>query len=503
VPPRIRFAAALLAALLACAQRAAAQSSDVAQGFSPASAPVAQGVNPANEITLSGSIRTRAYSWNWFGADSSGEYAYPAVLVRAAAAQSRPRMDWMAEIAAPFVFHLPHDAVAPAPRGQLGLGANYFAANDNSADNGSLFLKQGFVRVKALGGNPRQSIRLGRFEVNDGTDAMPSNATLAALRRDRIGQRLVGAFGFSDVGRSLDGAEYTTGARGMNVTVWGGRPTQGVFDVEGWPELKINLIYGAATAQIGRRSPGEWRLFALVYDDRRHLAGKTDNRPAAIRNAETAGVTITTAGGHYTRIVDTAAGQVDVLFWTALQIGSWGPLTHRAGAFAAEAGWQPPVVRRLRPWIRGGFDYGSGDGDSGDRTHGTFFQVLPTPRIYARLPFFNMMNTRDAFATLIGRPAAALTFRADVHALHLADAHDLWYSGGGAFESTTFGYAGRPANGNTGLATLYDVSVDWTTARHLGIAGYIAHADGGPIVRSIYGVDDAVRFGYVEATVRF
>jgi hypothetical protein len=36
-----------------------------------------------------------------------------------------------------------------------------------------------------------------------------------------------------------------------------------------------------------------------------------------------------------------------------VQTGSWGALAQRAGAFPAEAGWQPAFLTRVRPWVRG------------------------------------------------------------------------------------------------------------------------------------------------------
>jgi hypothetical protein len=73
----------------------------------------------------------------------------------------------------------------------------------------------------------------------------------------------------------------------------------------------------------------------------------------------------------------------------------------------------------LAPWIRGGFDYACGDNDPNDRVHGTFFQLLPTPRLYARFPFFNLMNSTDTFFEWIVRPSSAFTVRIDVHFLEL------------------------------------------------------------------------------------
>jgi hypothetical protein len=276
-----------------------------------------------------------------------------------------------------------------------------------------------------------------------------------------------------------------------------------VFQVDGWGELKANVFYGALTGQVpGKSGNGEWRLFGLGYSDYRDGVVKTDNRPLAVRTADTEHINIGTYGGHYLQTVTSSLGTVDVLFWGALQSGSWGRLAQRSGALAAEAGWQPPVLPAIRPWLRGGFDYGSGDGNPNDSTHGTFFQVLPTPRVYARFPFFNMMNNRDAFGELVLRPAKALTIRADVHSLALANRNDLWYSGGGMFQPWTFGYTGRASNGQTGLATLFDGSADYNVNRHASIGIYYGHAAGKLVVESIYPNGKNANFGYLELTFR-
>jgi hypothetical protein len=101
------------------------------------------------------------------------------------------------------------------------------------------------------------------------------------------------------------------------------------------------------------------------------------------------------------------------------------------------------------------------------------------------------------------RPATRLTVRVDTHALRLAEAKDLWYSGGGAFEPDTFGFAGRPSNGESGLATLIDASADYTVTPHALITGYAGLARGGPVVTTIYPSGRNARFGYVEVTFRY
>jgi hypothetical protein len=454
------------------------------------------------DAVVTTSLRSRMYSWNWFGDTPNGDYTYSGSLLKFGLTESKQKFDWQVEFAVPALVDLPSNAVMPAPLGQLGLGASYAAANAGSTSTSSIFLKQGAFRVKQLAGVPGQSIKVGRMEFSDGSEVTPGHSTLAALKRDRIAQRLLANFGFSDVQRSLDGAQYVLDLPELNVTAVAARPTEGVFQTNGWAELNINVVYAAVTGEHGKYAATDWRVFALSYRDYRNGVLKTDNRPAALRNADTDSINIGTYGGHILQIVPTLTGPIDLLFWGALQNGSWGTQLQRAGAYAAEAGWQPEVLPMVKPWLRAGYDFGSGDNNPTDGTHHTFFQVLPTPRIYARTPFFNMMNTKDAFGELILRPKR-VTIRSDIHSLRLADSADLWYSGGGAFQTTTFGYTGRPSNGQSTLGTLYDVSADVTLTPHVGVGGYFGYASGGLVTQAIYGGGNAVHLGFFELNLKF
>jgi hypothetical protein len=450
-------------------------------------------------VTVSGSLRTRLESWDWFGGAPNGSYTYPGMLIRIALSQSRKRYDWNVEFSAPLLFALPEQPLGVGP---AGLGANYFVANDRSREAASVFAKQAFVRVKDLGGVAGQSLKVGRMEFFDGTEVAPKNVTLAALKRVRIASRLLANFGFTHVQRSFDGVQYVLDRPSLNVTLVAARTTQGVFQVDGWGELNINVVYGALTRQVGRAgNASEWRLFGIEYSDQRDGVTKTDNRPLASRQLDHRHINIGTVGGHYIGATDQGHGTLDVLFWGVAQIGSWGELAHRAGAFAVEGGWQPRM--RLAPWIRGGVDYASGDSDPNDQTHGTFFQLLPTPRLYARFPFFNLMNSMDAFGELMLRPSARVVTRIDVHALRVADEHDFWYQGGGAFQPSTFGYIGQGVAGQRNLATLYDASADFAITDRLAVGAYYAYASGGPASGVSYPTHDNATLGYLELLIRF
>src|SRR5262249_47329060 len=147
---------------------------------------------------------------------------------------------------------------------------------------------------------------------------------------------------FSVTGRSFDGVQFMRSGPRRNVTLFAGRPTRGVFQVDGWGELNINVYSGAVTGQTeGKRASGEWRVFGMGYQDLRNGVFKADNRPMDARMADSGHIGIGAIGGHYIGVVETGGARLDVLGWIAAQIGSWGSLRHRALAFAAEAGWQP------------------------------------------------------------------------------------------------------------------------------------------------------------------
>jgi hypothetical protein len=250
------------------------------------------------------------------------------------------------------------------------------------------------------------------------------------------------------------------------------------------------------------RSAGAFRAFAIGYVDHRTSLLKTDNRPAPLRAADREAIALATWGANYVHVVDMdRRGKLDLVGWGVAQTGSWGALSQRAGAVFAEVGWQPRTA--WNPWLRGGYSWGSGDGNPLDDRNGTFFQLLPTPRQYARFPFYNMMNNQDVYGMLTLRPDPKVTLRGEVHHLRLASSADLWYGGGGAFQESTFGFAGRPSSGRESLASVFDVSADTQPTPHIGVNLYYGHASGGGVVGGTFSRSARGNFGFVETVVRF
>lgn len=459
----------------------------------------------SGNVVFSGSMRSRLYGWDWFApASGDNRYGFSGSILRLGVSQNRDGWTWNAEFALPVLLGLPSNAVGTGPQqGALGFGGNYFTANGGSQNTAMIFPKQMYLRLNRLGGSTAHQLEIGRFEFLDGSEVVPKSPILAALRRDRVNARLLGNFSFTDVGRSMDGILYTHSRQADTFAFTAAVPTRGVFQVDGWGWNEVAFAYGSYTHESSRGGhSADTRVFVIEYEDWRHVL-KTDNRPPAVRQGDLDNIRIDTYGGHTLHAFETAAGTFDLLLWGAAQTGRWGVQQQRAGALDFEGGIQPRLLPGLKPWLRGGYYWGSGDGNPNDNTHGTFFQVLPTPRPFARFPFFNMMNNEDTFGMLIVRPYAQVTLSSEFHSLRLSNPADLWYSGGGAFQPWTFGFTGRAASGRKSLANLYDLSADYRVNSRLTLTAYVGYVQGLAVAHIIYPNNKDSWLGYLEAFIRF
>ncbi|MCX7968922.1 MAG: alginate export family protein [Armatimonadetes bacterium] len=446
-----------------------------------------------SSLTTSVTWRVRAESWNFFDPGVAGideSYIFAASLLRAGVSgKAGKSQDWKLELSQVAFSDLPENSIAPAPAGDLGFGAIYYRWNRKR--DGSIFLKQAYWQWRGK----MTTFRLGRFEFGEGTERMPKDPTLSWLRRNRVQERLLGSFGFSHVQRSFDGLLFSQDSKDGNFSLALLRPTRGVFDLKGNDQLsEVTTLYASWTSSIDPQN--DWRLFALHYRDKRDVV-KTSNTANI-----TGDVKVTTLGGHYLRTWQSGEGKFDTVVWGAWQLGDWGQLDHKALAYAVELGYQW-TKEKWQPWLRIGYFFGSGDGNPNDDEHETFFQVLSTPRLYARAPLYNMMNNRDLFVQLMLKPAKNLSLRLDWHRLWLAKSQDLWYTGGGAFNNTAFGYVGRPSGGSKRLMDVLDLSIDYTPDQNTTWTLYLAKLMGKDVVKANFPADSDGFFAYLEFVRRW
>lgn len=455
------------------------------------------GVTP---VTVSVYLRERTNATQWFsGTPATEVYRHQDSLLRIGLAQRLGHFDWMAELGQSSEFGLPTDAVSTvAAQGQLGLGGNYYANNGNNQYPAAASFRQGFLRYHLK--RDANVLRAGRFEFFEGQEMAQKEATLNWLQTNRVAQRLVGNFGFSNGQRSFDGIDAKLGGARWDLTAMAGRPTQGVFNMNANPELNVDIQYLGYTRMMAKqRVVG--RVFGLAYHDGRTGLTKTDNRPAAVRALDHKNIRIGSYGADLLAAIPVGKKTADFVFWGVLQNGTWGLLDHRAGGVAVEGGMRFASLKTT-PWIRGGILRTTGDNNNADGTHNTFFAVLPTPRVYARFPFYNTMNSKDEFIQVIDKPSAKVDIRTDLHFLQLTAPTDFWYQGGGAFDNKVFGMVGRPGNNHDSFSSLADISLEYALTKQLTLSAYYAHAFGKSVVGTIYTKNQDAQYGYFELTYR-
>jgi hypothetical protein len=453
-------------------------------------------------VNVNASLRVRAEGWNWFLDDTRKLYGFGESLLKVSFSQARRKFDWQVEIEQPALLGLPKDAFLAGTHEPLGLGATYFLANGNNQNVAGFFISQGFVRLRGLTGNS-DWLRIGRFDFSEGMEGQARDQKLVWLKRERIAHRLIGDAYWTDTGRSMDGLHFSAdiGTR-QNATFVAARPTRGVYQNDGWGEMDVDLKYAAFTREMSTgKMASELRAFGIGYHDGRRVL-KVDNRPLAARQADTQNIRIGTFGANYLlAFPSTRFGAFDLLVWGAVQTGSWGVLHHHAAAATGEIGWQP-TQKWWRPWIRAGALSASGDGNPNDGKHTTFFQILPTDRQYAQIPFYTIQNVEDYTGQLMVQPSDRLQLQSEIHKVKLHSSNDLWYQGSGAFQNTSFGFEGRPARAAGGLANFIDLGGEIAASARLHVSFY-AGALSGKSTMTLRANGRKGGFTYLELGYRF
>lgn len=442
------------------------------------------------------SVRARTEVVDWFDPGTSGvdaSYTFFANVVHFGGVVRRDAFSVTLEGQEVELFDLPNDAPG------LGPGAVYYA-NTRDTTQREVHLRRASLnwRVQEV---PGLSVEGGRFVWNDGAETVPADPSLAWIKKARVSQRLIGGFEYTHVGRSFDGGVLRYDRKPWNLTVSGGLPTAGGFNISANQHLdELFVVYGAATWTEPLWLPrSDARLFYLYYDDTRDVVA-VDNRPLAQRQADDDAIQVHTVGANFAQVWSAGPGEVDVLAWVAGQGGSWQSQDHAAWALALEAGYRLVDVYG-KPWLRVGWFRGSGDDDPQDDDHTTFFQGLPTARLYAQSPFYNLMNSEDAFLQVLWGPWAGGNLQLEYHHLWAAEDRDLVYAGGGAtVEKPLFGYSGIPASGEHDLADFVDVTLSHGFTPRLSATVYYGHAWGGAIVEDQYAGGDGLDYGFLEFT---
>lgn len=447
------------------------------------------------KVTATLSNVTRVESWSFFqprrdlqaAEPVDPEYTYMADRAQLGVRVEGRRFD----IASAFNYvrleNLPAGAIGP---GALGSGAFYFAATEVPFSY-QLYMSE--LNLVAKSTRRGLSTQVGRMRFESGAEVASSNASVETLKRERLQSRMIGTFESSLYQRRFDGLRVDWDRPRWHVSSSLLLPTQGGYEESANLTMpNVRVLNASFTA---KWRTAESQVFSHVYRDRRDVSVRPDNTGLRVRAAD---VTVAAIGASHAGILPTAAGELDIVGWFAAEFGDWFGQSHRAGSVVGEAGhrW---TRTRMRPWIRGGFLFASGDDDPRDDTHATFFQMLPSSPKYALSAVYAQMNLRDGFFQVELGPGRGTRTRVEVHRLDLARGEDRWYYGSGATASTGrfFGFAGRFASNETSLGTVVEGTFELPLKRYWSVEGYAGTMWGGPVVRGLF-QNDRLTTWYVE-----
>ena len=433
----------------------------------------------------------RSESWSTFDNGTGDDsYTFFSSKMRLGFGFTSTLVDGYAQLHWTQFLNLPDDAM-------FGTGKLYYDANKGE-NVGYAAISQAWLRLKC----PKvkgASARFGRFVYNSGLEVLPKDPTLKWLTKLRISQRLIGGFEWSRVGRSFDGLQVVYDQPLWNLTITAMHPTPGGFylnrddpTLNGYSVHDVDIVAIAATLKDSYVPGFDAQLFYYYYNDDRGLP----------RDPE-----IHTFGGHLLYTHDLGPGAMDFLFWGAYQTGVYAGLDHNAYGIALEAGYKFKNIT-WQPWVRAGLWYGSGDDNPNDNDHETFFMMIPTLRIYAFTPFYNLMNTTYYFGQVILKPHKKLVVRSDLTRLYLTEENDSWYLGSGITQPDKFGYLAKASGGHDDLATMWDLSLFFKNLYNynglkFGLNLYYSHVWGGDVIKNNYPNDEDMDFFYAEAVISF
>lgn len=388
--------------------------------------------------------------------------------------------------------------------------ASTYTANDNREGDTKVYFRTLNLSFKRIG-DQGMSGTIGRFDYSNGTEWKGRNPTIEWVKGNRVSDRLFGLPTWTMFQRSMNGVilKRDNGRFHGAASAW--MPTAGTYSKQAGDIINdVKVLTLAGTFKFDTVIPHqEIQVFGYNYDDNRPIvAPRADNVVTGApqqQKASTDGidVSVRTYGVSAAGAYDLPGGILDTMIWLAWQTGDWYELTHRANAFAIEAGYQWSKAA-WKPWLRFGLNQSSGDSDPNDGTHGTFFVMLPS-RKHSNCNAYNQMNLRDFLVQLMARPSTRTQLCLDYHRLRLKEGADRWYSGGGAMANTgtVNGFTARKTGGRSDLGSVVDFTASYALEKRVRLNLFVSRFKGGDAVENTYAAVRNQSFSYLELVTEF
>jgi hypothetical protein len=316
-------------------------------------------------------------------------------------------------------------------------------------------------------------------------------------------ERLIGAFGWNNIGRAFDAAKLRWQNEWFGADFFTGHPVipeDRVFDVDNDHDW-FSGVYATST-----KIPKD---ILDVYFLSRNASRQAINDVSRPQFPQPTARDIYTIGGRLKSKPGELAGW-DYALEGAYQFGDFAPsatasrLNQDAYMFVAQGGYTLADFWAT-PRLGVEYAYSSGDGNSADGTHGTFDNLFPTNhKFYGYMDFFSLQNIQDLRGIFQLKPTTRMSVALEGHAFWLANTHDYLYNVGGA-PRTAGGYGIHP-DYNSFVGTELDAIAGYALTRFSQIeAGYGHFFTGEYIQQSLAGVGGAqdANYFYLQLTVNF
>ncbi len=360
----------------------------------------------------------------------------------------------------------------------------------------SIELHQAFVAV----GNHKEfpvSLKVGRMELSYGEE------------------RLIGAVGWNNIGRTFDAAKVRWQNEWFGVDLFASRPVipqNGVFD--GPNDYDFFSGFYATSLKVPKNILDVYFLARNASPQAAAAVPSPQFPQPSARDIYTVGFRLKSKPGDL--------GPWDYSLESAYQFGNFvdkrpGLLTptqrldQSAYMVAAQGGYTFADVWAT-PRLGLEYDFSSGDRNPFDAHHETFDNLFPTNhKFYGYMDFVSLENIHDVRATLSLKPTPRLSVALEGHGFWLANTHDSFYNvagvaRGGTASTPGTGYGVNPRYGNF-VGTEIDLVAGYAVTRFAQVeAGYGHFFAGDYIAQSLanplFGSQDA-NYVYAQININF
>jgi hypothetical protein len=297
-------------------------------------------------------------------------------------------------------------------------------------------------------------------------------------------ERLVGAFGWDQVGRSFDGARLRQKYGPWTNDFFWAR----VVDVKrnGARARAPQDLSGAYLTRAREDSAKRTEVYGLFLRDSRRTSGEISTNPLATTRIFTAG---------WRRAVQPRAG------WrysveNAWQFGERGPDGHFAAMLILTGGYAWGA--KARPRVQLEYGFATGDNDPGDGKSREFHNLFPTNHFfYGTMDLMGLRNMQDFRVTLGVTPSSKFGLDVDYHHLLLAESRGAWKNAGGTVLGVDpTGQSGRDVGQELDFTARLPLHPRFNL-----MAGYSLFRPG-TFARRTRG-PETQRWGFIQTTIRF